>query len=63
MTEKVPLTRTEELILDYVRRAKQKKRTVWLSEVVEELEIDPREVVRSARRLETLGLLKPKKTT
>ena len=63
MTEKVPLTRTEELILDYVRRAKQKKSTVWLSEVVEGLEIDPREVVRSARRLEALGLLKPKKTT
>jgi Mn-dependent DtxR family transcriptional regulator len=60
MTERVPLSHTEELILGYITRAKQTKRTVWLSEAIEELGINPREAVDGAKRLESLGLLKPK---
>lgn len=60
MTQRPPLSRTEELLLEYVERATKSKDTVWLSEAIEELGISPPDAVKSARRLEALGLLKPK---
>lgn len=54
------LSETDQRVLDYIRKSKASRGTVWLSEAVEELGIDPKEALRSARRLEEQGLLKPK---
>jgi len=54
------LTKTDELILEYVKRSKVSRETVWLSEVIKELGLDPKEAVSRAKSLEERGLLKPK---
>ncbi len=60
MSERVPLSKTEEQLLDYIRTNTESGRTVWLSEAIEALGLNPPEAVHGAKRLETLGLLKPK---
>jgi DNA-binding MarR family transcriptional regulator len=60
LKEERRLSRTEQLILDYIKRSKRSRETVWLSEAIEELGIDPREAVQSAKLLEEQGLVKPK---
>ncbi len=60
MKEERRLSRTEKFILDYIKRSKRSRETVWLSEAIEELGIDPREAVRSAKSLEKRGLLRAK---
>ncbi len=62
MTTSTTLSEVEKSILEYVRKAKKSKKTVWLSEAIESLGIDPHEALVSARRLEGRGLLKPKRT-
>jgi len=52
------LSTQERIVLDYITNAKKTKETVWLSEAVANLDLDPKAVVRSARHLEELGLLK-----
>jgi len=60
LKEEGPLSETERLILDYVRKGKSTRGTVWLSEAIAELALDPKDAVRSAKALEEQGLLKPK---
>ncbi len=55
------LSETERRLLEYIQKAKKSRRTVWLSEAIEALGIDPRQAVTSAKKLEARGLLKPKR--
>ncbi len=63
MAHQAMLSETERRILEYVQKAKTKRsrKTVWLSEAIEALELDPRQAVIGARKLEARGLLKPKR--
>jgi DNA-binding MarR family transcriptional regulator len=61
LKEERRLSKTEQLILEYVRKSKDSRETVWLSEAIEELRLDPKEAVRSAKALEELGLVTPKR--
>jgi len=61
LKEERRLLRTEQEILDYVRKSKNLRDTVWLSEAIEELRLDPKVAVRSAKALEGLGLVTPKR--
>jgi len=61
MKEERRLSATEQKILDYITSSKRSRETVWLSEAIEELGIDPREAVQSAKVLEEKGLVKPKR--
>jgi len=61
MKEERRLSATEQKILDYITRSKRSRETVWLSEAIEELGIDPRDAVQSAKVLEEKGLVKPKR--
>jgi len=61
LKEERRLSSTEQQILDYVNKSKNLRETVWLSEAIEELRLDPKEAVRSAKTLEELGLVRPKR--
>jgi DNA-binding MarR family transcriptional regulator len=60
LKEERRISRTEQQILDYVNKSKNLRETVWLSEAIEELRLEPKEAVRSAKALEELGLVTPK---
>jgi DNA-binding MarR family transcriptional regulator len=55
------LSKTEQQILEYIRKSKDSREPVWLSEAIEELRLDLKEAVRSAKALEELGLVAPKR--
>jgi DNA-binding MarR family transcriptional regulator len=61
LKEERRLSRAEQQLLEYVKKSKNLRETVWLSEAIEELRLDPRVAVRSAKALEELGLVTPKK--
>jgi DNA-binding MarR family transcriptional regulator len=61
LKEERRLSRTEQQILDYVKKSKNLRETVWLSEAIEELRLDPKEAVSSAKALEELGLVTPRR--
>ncbi len=60
MARPAAISETEKMLLEYVKEAKKARKTVWLSEAIEELAIDPHDAVKSAKRLEARGLLKPR---
>jgi DNA-binding MarR family transcriptional regulator len=60
LKEERPLSKTEQLILEYVNKSKLSRETVWLSEAIQELGLDPQEAVMSAKLLEERGLVRPK---
>ncbi len=62
LTTSTTLSEVEKSILEYIRKAKRSRKTVWLSEAIESLGIDPHEALVSAKRLEERGLIKPKNT-
>jgi DNA-binding MarR family transcriptional regulator len=61
LKEERRLSKTEQQILEYVRKSKDSRETVWLSEAIEDLRLDPKEAVRSAKALEGRGLVTPKR--
>jgi len=61
MKEERRLSKTEQQILEYVKKSKELRGTVWLSEAIEDLRLDPKEAFRSAKALEEMGLVAPKR--